>query len=377
MVALAVFSSSPLSSTNYVLFLFLYGGSLGSEGSLLRGSLGGFVSPNHGARQASSGTHGSGSKSVPSKSITGGGASFRNHVNSMVLRGKPVARALTYEDQSCEIISRFEGNRAGKSPYLQEGGLSENRRRDARFKGGYGMPVAARNGTDAESSKARKYKDNGGKILGPDVPNIEESSGETPLAVEANLLAKKLTVSESTPNIRTGEIGPILGQEIPGIGLSIVGSSKENTGLVNVGLKGQGLVAKGNDVTKIHHQVSKNTATYSTDESYDPAFPFVFGAGGSKTRKVRKWKKQARVSELYSFDMLCHEPPLRVGSKRSTGGLSQQGDSHGGIFKKSKEVDMEIETQEEAILGRCSRVPLPSRRCREDFIFACLEYSPT
>ncbi|OMO70190.1 hypothetical protein COLO4_28717 [Corchorus olitorius] len=110
----------------------------GSEGSHQRGSFGGFISPNHGARAACSGIRGSGSQSVPSKSVTGGGAAFQNHVDSMVLRGKSVARALTYEDQLCEIISRIDGRVAVKTPRFQGDGSSDNRRRDARFEGCYG-----------------------------------------------------------------------------------------------------------------------------------------------------------------------------------------------------------------------------------------------
>ncbi|OMO90481.1 hypothetical protein COLO4_19143 [Corchorus olitorius] len=59
-------------------------------------------------------------------------------------------------------------------------------------------------------------------------------------------------------------------------------------------------------------------AVESHIEGYNPYSPFVFGAGPIVTRKFRKWKQAARVSEKYSFDLLCHELMFQVGSKWSS-----------------------------------------------------------
>ncbi|OMO53335.1 hypothetical protein COLO4_36772 [Corchorus olitorius] len=233
-------------------YCWICGLSPGFEGSLLRGSLGGFVSPNHGARPAGSGIRGNGSQSVPSKSVTGGGVAFRNHVDTMVLGGKPVARK----------------------------GSSDNRRRDRRLEGGYGMPSNARNREAAEGSQMRQYMEGGGKNRGSGVRNIEESSGEAPLAAETNLLGRKVTYSVSNSKIGAGTSGPILGQDIPGVGPSVVGLGQGDVGHAIVALRGKEAASKANEVSKFQRQVSKNTTTISTDESYDSSFPFVFGAGG-------------------------------------------------------------------------------------------------
>ncbi|OMO95025.1 hypothetical protein CCACVL1_05634 [Corchorus capsularis] len=114
------------------------GRSPGLERSHQSVSFGGFVSPNHGARVACSGIQGSGSQSVPSKSVTGGGAAFRNHVNNMVLRGKLMAGALTYENKSCEIMSRVDGKVVEKNSTISGGGSSDGRIRGARFESNHG-----------------------------------------------------------------------------------------------------------------------------------------------------------------------------------------------------------------------------------------------
>ncbi|OMP03956.1 SfiI-subtelomeric related protein family member [Corchorus olitorius] len=181
--------------------------------------------------------------------LRGGGVAFRNHVDSMVLRGKPVARALTYDEQSCEIISRFEGRVAGKTPLFQGGGSSDNKRRDGRLAGGYGVLGNARNGEAAEGSQMRQYVEGGGKNRGSGVPNIEESTSETPLAAETNLLGRKVTYSVTNSKIEAGTSGPVLRQNIPGVGLSVVGLGQGDVGHANVALKGKKVASKANEST--------------------------------------------------------------------------------------------------------------------------------
>ncbi|OMO50714.1 Endonuclease/exonuclease/phosphatase [Corchorus capsularis] len=294
------------------------GRSPGADGSFQKGAYGGLLTPDNGGRVApsASGIRGSGSQSLPSRSIANGGASFRNHVDSLALgRGR--------------------------------GALRENRERDVGLVNSLGINGSVRRGDKGVGGKLKQPLQSGNRYLGRAVPNMEESLGESPVVAEVNLVGATQTYPPSNDNVKAGVSGPTVGPVIPGVGPSRLGHTGFDIVSSQMDIRGPAAVSPTARKNTVAHQVSKNT-TYSSEESYDPSCPFVFVAGGSGTRKMRKWKKQARVSEHYSFDLLCYEPPFRAGSKRSTG-ISIQGDGYGGNFKRSREADMEVETHEAVI----------------------------
>ncbi|OMO59702.1 mechanosensitive ion channel MscS [Corchorus olitorius] len=146
----------------------------GAEGSFQRGSFGGLLTPNHGVCAAGSGILGSGSQSVPSKSIDDGGASFRNHVDSMALRGNRVARALTFEEKSCEIVSRM-GGKAVAHPPISQGRLRDNRDRGVSYDKDMGHFGAAKQGDNGATSKLKQPMQSGIRNLLRGKHNVEES----------------------------------------------------------------------------------------------------------------------------------------------------------------------------------------------------------
>ncbi|OMO77990.1 hypothetical protein CCACVL1_14715 [Corchorus capsularis] len=292
-----------------------------SQGSHRRGALGPSVLPVLRARMADN--------CVPNrddaiKSTTGIGVDFRNHVDSMLLRGKQVARAVTYEEASCEIISRMEARNVEQVPHLQ----------------GNQEKVG-----NVEGDKAV----NRGLMEG----DVEESSGETPSTVAAKLLEKNLTCSCSSLQIKKDSTGPIMNQEIPGIGLPALGPlSREvalaegDMGSTNLGLESDA-AAYANPVGN-HNTLKASKNLASNVDSYDPSSPFIFGAGSSGVRKVRKRKKAVKVSEEHSCDLLCHEPLMEAGSKRSNVLVMLQESVFGGSnVKRSRESAMDIETHGE------------------------------
>ncbi|OMO59954.1 Late embryogenesis abundant protein [Corchorus olitorius] len=265
------------------------GRSPGSDGSFQRGSHGGLLTPSGGARAAASGIRGSGSQSVPLRSVAEGGASFRNHVDSMDLRrGNRVARALTFEEKSYEIISRMEG-RVVANPPLSQDGLRDDRARDVNYANNRGLNGSERRG-DKRSAKLKQSLQSGNIMLGREVPIVEESWGESPVVAEANLFGKSLGYPSPNANIRPRDSGLASGPNIPGVGPTILGHANTDMGSSQVGLRGKASINPNAGNNTVNHQVSNDTV-YSTDESYDPSFPFVFGAGGLGSRKIRKWKK--------------------------------------------------------------------------------------
>ncbi|OMO49328.1 hypothetical protein COLO4_38596 [Corchorus olitorius] len=344
----------------------------GSQGSNRRGVLGASVSPAPRTRMANSGIQSRGSRSVPSKTSTGGIGGLRDHVDSMLLRGKQVARALTYEEASCEIISRMEARAVEQVPRLQ-GEVREGRKRGEH--GHYGYP--SRTESYGDRRELDNYKGNKAVTQGI-VGRSDESSGETPSIAAAVLLEKNPTCSCSPSQVRRDISGPSMQYEIPSLGLPSLGPNPRDMGLAkgdmfsnNLGLEGTAVVGAKPVGDRNLQQVSQNVA--SNVESFDPSFPFVFGAGSSGARKVRKWKKAARVSERYSFDLLCHEPALRAGSKRSNGPMMMQEPSYeGSCVKRSRENAMEIETHGEVGQGSKTGVevstPWPTYKGTMDFM---------
>ncbi|OMP03208.1 hypothetical protein COLO4_10578 [Corchorus olitorius] len=179
----------------------------------------------------------------------------------------------------------------------------------------HGQTVMAKRGEEAVYPKLKQHI-GGNRNYGRGRESVEESSGGSPLVAEANRWVNNLTYSVSTPQFWAGTSGLVVGQDIPGIGLAILGSGHGNIGSSTTGIRDQAVASPNAEGNKLTHQVSKNVTAYSTDDSYDPSSPFVFGAG----------------------------------SKRSTGLSVHQVDTYGGNFKRSREAEMETEAHENARL---------------------------
>ncbi|OMP07924.1 hypothetical protein COLO4_06936 [Corchorus olitorius] len=230
------------------------GRSPGSDGSFQRGSHGGLLTPSGGARAAASGIRGSGSQSVPSRSVAEGGASFRNHVDSMDLRrGNRVARALTFEEKSCEIISRMEG-RVVANPPLSQDDLRDDRARDVNYANNRGLNGSERRGDKRSDVKLKQSLQNGNIMLGREVPIVEESSGESPAVAEANLFGKSLGYPSPNANVRPRVSGLASGPNIPGVGPTILGHANTDMGSSQVGLGGKDPIKPNAGNNTVNHQ---------------------------------------------------------------------------------------------------------------------------
>ncbi|OMP06477.1 hypothetical protein CCACVL1_01552 [Corchorus capsularis] len=262
-----------------------------------------------------------GSQSVPAKSNTSITSPFRRHVDSMLLHGRRVARALAYNDVFCEIISKMDARAVETGQDFQGGYNNEDPRRVVDKSALTNVMVVTYRGAEKggrQSQNGKEKECRAGNAGNSFIPHGENSSGESSSS------------SSISPNANW--VVPIIGGPsqncvIPGVGPREVGSNLGLNYMVNSSLDGvaRGLeIEKGDGVGAIQDAVEN-----STTEGYDPTSPFVFGTGSSGTRKVRKWKKAARVSEQYSFDTLCHEQPFKVGSKRSAGICAKGGSAYG------------------------------------------------
>ncbi|OMO69741.1 hypothetical protein COLO4_28953 [Corchorus olitorius] len=145
-------------------------------------------------------------------------------------------------------------------------------------------------------------------------------------------------------------VGPnaVGAQTIPGIGLSPVGPIANDAGSKGKGLQTSLLRGKAKKaISSGPSRIKNNITTEESVESYDPDSPFVFGAGVSDGRKIRKWKKTARSIQAGSIDLLCQEALGSVGQKRATGFTGAYLYSMGGKVKRFREADMEVSEAEE------------------------------
>ncbi|OMP02012.1 reverse transcriptase [Corchorus capsularis] len=276
-----------------------------------------------------------GSQSVLAKSDTDISSPFCRHVDSMFLHGRRVARTLVYDDVSCEIISKMGVGAAEAGPEFR-GGFENADPRGVMDKGALTNVVA---GTSRTAKKGGRLSQNGkGKGC------RAENTGSSFIPLGDNSSYESYSSSFESPYAMWA--GPIIGGPsqncvILGVGPVAVGSELGLNPVENPILErgARGLnIEKGSGVGAI-----QEAAANSTTEEYDHTSPFVFGAGSSGNRKVRKWKKVARVSEKYSFEALCHEQPSKVGFKRSAGIGAKSVSAYGGQRKKSRENEMEVD----------------------------------
>ncbi|OMO53239.1 hypothetical protein CCACVL1_28784 [Corchorus capsularis] len=185
---------------------------------------------------ACSGFHREGSRSVPSKSVTCGGGQHHQHMDSMVVQGKRVAHALTYEDISCEILSKMGERAVARGPSLEENrGVAANR-------------VEGRSGYHGDDSYTVR---NGNVRRGRCAPTAshgfsgEESSGETPI-LPAKEAEDSSASNSSSNNHRSNSnfLGRASTQIIPRIGPS--GLSPNLVGGVELGHQVIGATAGSN-----------------------------------------------------------------------------------------------------------------------------------
>ncbi|OMO68993.1 hypothetical protein CCACVL1_19721 [Corchorus capsularis] len=246
----------------------------------------------------------SGSRSVPSKSIPGGGVPERNHVDNLALYGNRTARALQFDEPSCEIISRMNGNPVRHPPILK-GSYGNNGQRGGGENNFSVEPV--RRGILRNLGahlQEQLIVEGGGENRGVEENDVESSNNPDDfIPLNTNLGRRSAT--------RLNFMGA---KSIPGVGLV-----STDPGDIAGGSRGMGMqnnfqrdsVSKAAS-TGLDYR-TKSVAAEESDESYDPDSPFVFGAGVSGARKIRKWKKTAHSIPSGSADLLCHETLGSVG----------------------------------------------------------------
>ncbi|OMO91868.1 hypothetical protein COLO4_18055 [Corchorus olitorius] len=300
----------------------------------------------------------------------------RRHVDSLVLRGKQVARAMASDDNSCEVLSR---NPRGVIPPSVGGGISvgmEPRNVE--------VEVVARSGEEGsrfEEEINQLYGDLGvPENVGVVAPNIEHrdptvaakgngkqvvtgfqgdnsaivtapfnqggNSGKQQYLRDGGCHGQHLSASISTQPI-PGLSGPRANAMRIGLSgqtedMMRAGYSGSNAGSIRVG-QGPDLMGLVNGLVTGSNQNPVSTgsgnSTGSRTDGYDPIAPFVFGASGSsRPKQQRKWKKHARVSDKYSFEALTRHMVSRVGDKRLPGFAIREYDQ-GSAAKRSREVD--------------------------------------
>ncbi|OMO88275.1 hypothetical protein COLO4_20333 [Corchorus olitorius] len=220
---------------------------------------------------------------------------IRYHVDSLVLHGKAVARALEEGSESCDGRSANQGQSV-----LQ----------DKDYRGVAELPYEG------------PIVDHGlvgtSKVAAEEINQGDESMA--PMGKDSTNIGDKI--------LDAGKLASILGQLIPGVGPA--------SGSNNVG--GLGC----NDVDR-----KKEGGLKGAEQIEDKVKPssFVFAAGSTGKQNLgRKWKKAARVSEKYSFDFLAQASNIKDGRKRSKGiCLLDTGEI--GSTKRSRENDSQVENR--------------------------------
>ncbi|OMO64624.1 reverse transcriptase [Corchorus capsularis] len=263
--------------------------------------------------------------------MEGGRRWFANHVDSALLRGRQLARG-TYRGSPEEVDSRFQGRGGAKNKQVV---------------GREVIPINEKEVGNVEAMNpirraVRETQEN---------PNyipllVAEGSGEslTPTRERGNTFhgtRDKVVAALGQGKFSVGPYKVGLGNnEKEALGLDRnKGLAESNVGCVNPKAKDAGLnLGPAKDV--------------GDNESKTSSSFFVFGQNPQvETRKIRKWKKSARVSHQYSFDVLEPAFNAQVGQKRSKG-LSI---NEGGFGKRSKETEMETEGYKEAQVVRAEQ----------------------
>ncbi|OMO54874.1 reverse transcriptase [Corchorus capsularis] len=250
-----------------------------------------------------------------SPSVGSQGRRFRNHVDSMLLRGRSVARPLFPGEVSCEVISRLPENNGGPvageversvermvESVTQRGGLVESSADEL-----YGdLNLSARIGEATKVVQQPQPK------FGGDFFITESSSNSAARSVQQRRKGKgKQRISWASS---TDSIGSSFGS-IPGIGRMRRGQGRLGPDLMHLV---SGLAAGPSAGPNLINQVNA-AGLGENSNAYDPNSPFVFSAGVSiGARKIRTWKKHARASDKYTFEALSKSTAVKVGDKRNS-----------------------------------------------------------
>ncbi|OMO52016.1 reverse transcriptase [Corchorus capsularis] len=252
-----------------------------------------------------------GSRSVPSKSINGGGP-VRNHADSPALYGRRAARALQFDEASCEIIYRMNGNLVRQQPNLKEGqGQSQQRGNGGKVVAGLSVDSARRGilSKMGATLKENLLVEGEGEFRGVAAVNDVDSSNNSQYP------------DDYIPLIDNMGCGSFIGaeiigaQSIPGVGLSSIGPTSGAVRSKSMGLQAElqrRANAKSGSTGATRQQRANNVQ--QGDEPYDPDAPYVFCAEASEGTKIRKWKKTAHTAQSASVDLLFHETMRSVGA---------------------------------------------------------------
>ncbi|OMO90520.1 reverse transcriptase [Corchorus capsularis] len=243
---------------------------------------------------------------------------FRNHVDSLLLRGREAARAIAEEERSRDMFPKFNCNNGEKFQGEQE----------------------------VTSSKFRTLNNN----FLHDAKERGERRGEEDIDARVFALKQQLLLEgmAESPNFQgdrgsgfkekgsSSFMGP---KNIPGIGRShmgLAGSSNANIGLPS--LIRPVLEQEDNSGSSLPTEVRQLLAELVKTG------PFVFGAGNTSDQiKPRRWKKIARATDKYSFECLAPQTNLLQGRKRGPyqGSFVSVED---GAAKRSREEEDQIGT---------------------------------
>ncbi|OMO88737.1 hypothetical protein COLO4_20097 [Corchorus olitorius] len=258
----------------------------------------------------------------------------RYHVDSLLLRGRTVARALEEADESDEVASKFQGKSVmvdadygGMAELPYEGFVVDHGLKEGKA----AIPK------DAGEGPSMMRKGDEVKTVG-DEPCTGKGEDFLPLKVDNNSAESAAPVGITGPNeeadklrastLDAVKLATILGQIIPGIGPVAEASKRVEPDLKEVRSNGI-YTGKG---LRIKDPMGKLDADHSS-----AAQPYVFGAKTpGKQTLGRKWKKAARISDRYSFDFLAQASNIKEGRKRSKGIVLMDVDD-AGIQKRSRE----------------------------------------
>ncbi|OMO88292.1 reverse transcriptase [Corchorus capsularis] len=260
----------------------------------------------------------------PSPSVGDNRRSNRPHVDSMVLRGKQVARALFSDDESCEILSRQPRNEGPRIADQDE----------------LVGAVAKRVETVAQRVEpTQSYTDEADELYGDLGLDLATGIGPSTLGLGGS----RQPHNGSGLN-KMNNMGSVLGNEIPGIEQFRLGLGDIAAGLDNSVPK-EGVLSTQNLALLQNDQVRQLLADLA---AASPSF--VFGATtstSSPSRRVRKWKKAARASQSTSLNLVAGQSNVKEGRKRLSGSSILMPNT-GGLVKRSREHAMEVGSTQSA-----------------------------
>ncbi|OMO90013.1 reverse transcriptase [Corchorus capsularis] len=248
-----------------------------------------------------------------SGSVSSRPRAYRNNVDSMVVRSRLAARAIQTADVSCEIISQFPTGMVARKSGRRRGILLLN--------------------------------------------NMNEEIGESSTPPSTGKKLKSVVVASNSAG---------LNHIIPGVGLSASGPNQQlgRVSIISPNREGGGLGLLGQAVGSqclqptVHAGPKRAESYISVAESSSTQLStFVFGATSTTpARRIRRWKKAARVSQRYSFEALGPASNFKVGQKRNSN--SSIGGGHEAMFyKRSREGNCALAGQENDDFGDDIYVP--------------------